>query len=291
MKRAMGNMSRRLKTCLCKGIPINYKLGLTPFDQLMTSTHTDGKIKLAATPPLGPIIEAQGFLRLCIGIPMALAFAGILLGKIFSDIPEVVYAGIIAYCVYSVLTWMAPCFLPAHLLLPAIYFTAVVDSVFLVYWLPMADDVPGIIVGLALFTGLGYGLRTGSKAIMYTNQGTMIVGYLGLLLLYPELIQHPLRALSFVVPFFLVPMYVGTLLDQLHAARRKAEEAATTDSLTGTKNRRCFDEDVKHEWGRCNRTRTHLSMIMLDVDFSRNTTTPTDILPATAFLKPSEAPL
>jgi diguanylate cyclase (GGDEF)-like protein len=41
---------------------------------------------------------------------------------------------------------------------------------------------------------------------------------------------------------------------------------ARTDPLTGLANRRTFDEALESEWNRCLRQRTHLSLIMADVD-------------------------
>ena len=43
-------------------------------------------------------------------------------------------------------------------------------------------------------------------------------------------------------------------------------ELTLTDSLTGVANRRAFDERLDNEWRRAQRTRTPLSLIMLDID-------------------------
>ena len=227
--------------------------------------RNDVKIPCSDIPPLRPILAAQGVLRMLIGVPMA--FVWVWVHNSIGSTPDWVDAGLAAYYLYASFTWMAPRFLRHHLLLPMIYFTAVADSMVMILWLPLSEEATGIIIGLALFTGLGYGLRTGSKKIMLTNQGVMILGYFVQLLLHPEWAQHPIRVAAFVVPFILVPIYVGSLLDQLYAARRRAEQAATTDSLTGTKNRLSFDEAITREWARCRRSRSQISMIMVDVDF------------------------
>jgi diguanylate cyclase (GGDEF)-like protein len=49
-------------------------------------------------------------------------------------------------------------------------------------------------------------------------------------------------------------------------AEDKLEELATTDSLTGLKNRRKFDEAIDSEWRRARRHRTPLSLLMIDAD-------------------------
>ncbi len=110
------------------------------------------------------------------------------------------------------------------------YCTAVLDAVFLTFWLPLIEDAEGIILGFALFTGLGYGLRTGNKYIMAVNQFVTLVGYAVLLVIYPVWLEHPVRAIAFAVPLIIIPIYVGALLDQLHAARQRAEEESRAKS-------------------------------------------------------------
>lgn len=48
------------------------------------------------------------------------------------------------------------------------------------------------------------------------------------------------------------------------------EHNSLTDSLTGISNRRAFDERFNSEWRRAIREKTHLSLIMFDVDFFKN---------------------
>jgi len=50
-------------------------------------------------------------------------------------------------------------------------------------------------------------------------------------------------------------------------AALEQRQAAATDALTGVSNRRAFDEALLHEWERCARASTPLSLIMLDIDF------------------------
>lgn len=50
------------------------------------------------------------------------------------------------------------------------------------------------------------------------------------------------------------------------AAERKLEEMATTDALTGLKNRRKFDSVIDVEWRRAMRQRTPVALLMIDAD-------------------------
>lgn len=50
------------------------------------------------------------------------------------------------------------------------------------------------------------------------------------------------------------------------AAERKLEEMATTDALTGLKNRRKFDAVIDVEWRRAMRQKTPVALLMIDAD-------------------------
>ena len=54
--------------------------------------------------------------------------------------------------------------------------------------------------------------------------------------------------------------------DELEAAHRELANLATTDGLTGLKNRRAFDHAAAVEWDRAARAEQPLSVLMIDVD-------------------------
>jgi diguanylate cyclase (GGDEF)-like protein len=53
---------------------------------------------------------------------------------------------------------------------------------------------------------------------------------------------------------------------ELEESRRRMEQLAVTDALTGLVNRRYFDEQLIVEWSRARRTRSTLALMMADVD-------------------------
>jgi len=53
---------------------------------------------------------------------------------------------------------------------------------------------------------------------------------------------------------------------QLEIANKLLERLALTDGLTGAKNSRAFQEGLLHELNRAERTKSPLSVILLDVD-------------------------
>lgn len=174
------------------------------------------------------VLEKQARLRAIIGGPMAVVLVWLhhATDKVF------LWAdwAIGGYFLYIVATFIASRRLPERFWTPAIYCTAALDAVFLIFWLPLIEDAAGLVLGFALFTGLGYGLRTGNKYIMAVNQLVTLAGYTLILAIYPVWLEHPLRAITFAVPLIIIPIYVGALLDQLHAARQRAEEESQAKS-------------------------------------------------------------
>lgn len=57
---------------------------------------------------------------------------------------------------------------------------------------------------------------------------------------------------------------------ELEQSRRRMEQLAVTDALTGLVNRRYFDEQLIVEWSRARRTQSPLALMMADVDFFKS---------------------
>lgn len=63
-----------------------------------------------------------------------------------------------------------------------------------------------------------------------------------------------------------VTLFLAREIRRRADAEGKLEELATTDALTGLRNRRKFDEAIDSEWRRARRHRTPLSLLMIDAD-------------------------
>jgi len=63
-----------------------------------------------------------------------------------------------------------------------------------------------------------------------------------------------------------VTLFLAREIRRRADAEDKLEELATTDALTGLKNRRKFDEAINSEWRRARRHKTPLSLLMIDAD-------------------------
>jgi len=63
-----------------------------------------------------------------------------------------------------------------------------------------------------------------------------------------------------------VTMFLAREIRRRAEAEDKLEELATTDSLTGLKNRRKFDQEIDNEWRRALRHKSPLSLLLIDAD-------------------------
>ena len=63
-----------------------------------------------------------------------------------------------------------------------------------------------------------------------------------------------------------IAIHQGELYEELQQANQALENLATLDGLTKIANRRKFDQYLQQEWGRAERSRSPLSMILCDID-------------------------
>jgi diguanylate cyclase (GGDEF)-like protein len=61
-------------------------------------------------------------------------------------------------------------------------------------------------------------------------------------------------------------LFLAREIGRRERAEAKLEELAITDSLTGLRNRRKFDDEIDTEWRRAARQRTPLALLMIDAD-------------------------
>src|SRR5262249_4999904 len=74
------------------------------------------------------------------------------------------------------------------------------------------------------------------------------------------------RLLALIVFTFPPTLFLAHEIGRRALAEDKLEELATTDALTGLRNRRKFDTTIDSEWHRALRHQTALSLLMIDAD-------------------------
>ena len=72
--------------------------------------------------------------------------------------------------------------------------------------------------------------------------------------------------LALIVFVLAVTLFLAREIGRRARAEDKLEELATTDALTGLKNRRKFDTAMETEWRRATRQKTPLALLMIDAD-------------------------
>ena len=83
---------------------------------------------------------------------------------------------------------------------------------------------------------------------------------------YTEAIRIGAIMIALIAFTLTVTLFLAREIRRRADAEDKLEELATTDALTGLKNRRKFDEAIDSEWRRARRHKTPLSLLMIDAD-------------------------
>jgi diguanylate cyclase (GGDEF)-like protein len=83
---------------------------------------------------------------------------------------------------------------------------------------------------------------------------------------HKEAVQIAAAMLALIAFVLGVTLFLAREIGRRANAEERLEELATTDALTGLKNRRKFDAEIETEWRRAQRQNTPLALIMIDAD-------------------------
>ncbi len=100
--------------------------------------------------------------------------------------------------------------------------TAILDPLMLSGWLSVTGEAGTLFVCFYLFTILGFGFRSGRRA-MWTCQITSLIGFAVVLATVPSWRDHPIPGFSLLAVLVVVPIYATTLIKSLRNAQRRAE--------------------------------------------------------------------
>jgi diguanylate cyclase (GGDEF)-like protein len=107
-------------------------------------------------------------------------------------------------------------------------------------------------------------VRSGSTSLFFVVVGKPLASILHLW--HREVMR--IGAIMIVLILFVVgtTFFLAREIGRRAAAEAKLEELATTDALTGLKNRRKFDSEIDLEWRRAVRNKTPVAVLMIDAD-------------------------
>jgi diguanylate cyclase (GGDEF)-like protein len=135
--------------------------------------------------------------------------------------------------------------------------------------------VPGVIRALSEPSGSysGLGALDGVPRLLVWRDGTkplvVLVGkpWTSILSLWRTEVTRIAAIMSALIFFVLgVTLFLAREIGRRAQAEDKLEELATTDALTGLRNRRKFDAAIDAEWRRATRQKTPLALLMIDAD-------------------------
>lgn len=185
-----------------------------------------------SSPELVHSVRAQARLRLTFGLFVLVAMLAAISfwGPTHPGTDTLEIAAIaVAYVSYNLAAFYAsgrPDLLSSRDLIVA---TAILDPMVYSAWLFIAGPSSLLIVGLYLFTILGFGFRVGRTA-MHLCQAASILGLGAVALFSPIWHSQPFFALSHLVLLLVVPLYAGMLIRKLQDAREAAERASHAKS-------------------------------------------------------------
>ena len=136
-------------------------------------------------------------------------------------------------------------------------------------------DVPGVMRALSEPKGwyAGSGTMDGVKRLLVWRDGTkplvVLVGkpWSDIFSLWrTEVVRIGAIMLALILFVLAVTLFLAREIGRRARAEDKLEEMATTDALTGLKNRRKFDTEIDSEWRRATRHKMPVSLLMIDAD-------------------------
>jgi diguanylate cyclase (GGDEF)-like protein len=107
-------------------------------------------------------------------------------------------------------------------------------------------------------------VRSGSTNLFFVVVGKPLATILKLW--HREVIRIGAIMMALIVFVAGTALFLAREIGRRAEAEAKLEELATTDALTGLKNRRKFDSEIDAEWRRAVRNRTPVAVLMIDAD-------------------------
>lgn len=107
-------------------------------------------------------------------------------------------------------------------------------------------------------------VRSGSNSLFFVVVGRPVASVLKMW--HREVIRIGITMTTLILFVAGTTLFLAREIGRRAAAEDRLQELATTDPLTGLKNRRRFDEEIDIEWRRALRNRRQVAVLMIDAD-------------------------
>jgi two-component system sensor histidine kinase RpfC len=136
---------------------------------------------------------------------------------------SLLFYGLIVDLVFALLLFVAICVSPAANVQRRLI-GSVADNGTATFVMFMTGQAGFSMIGVYLFVAFGNGFRYGRR-YLFISQALALVGYVAVLLFHAYWAEFQAAGWSLFVALVVLPVYVSTLLERIHDAQRRAEEA------------------------------------------------------------------
>ncbi|MHB8715719.1 MAG: diguanylate cyclase domain-containing protein [Sulfuricaulis sp.] len=136
------------------------------------------------------------------------------------------------------------------------------------YCLFVLGEVGLPFLGMFMFNAIGNGLRFGTR-YLYLACALGVLGFTFVMMKSDYWAAHQTLDAGILIAMLVVPMYVASLVRNLHAALSRLGTMATHDPLTELPNRQGFYDKVSQTLAISERNRASFAIIFVDLDAFR----------------------
>jgi len=213
-----------------------------------------------------PDTEHQaGYIRILIAAIASSYLAAIMLMGNLGSVDRAQVAGFVLFCDLYALGVMIHIVLRPQICVPRRILSIVFDIGATTYGLYFLGESGVPIFGMLIFNPIGNGFRFGTRYLFFSCALGML-GFVTVLLTSEYWMLHRTFGAGILIAMLVVPMYVASLIRDLHAALSRLRTMATHDPLTGLPNRQAFYDVVTQTLTLAERKDSSFAIIFLDLD-------------------------
>jgi diguanylate cyclase (GGDEF)-like protein len=144
-------------------------------------------------------------------------------------------------------------------------FCMVIDIGGTTYALYFLNEIATPFIGLYLFNACGNGFRYGQR-YLYLSSALSVSGFTFVLVASEYWNAHRAMGAGILIILIVIPVYLTSLVQQLHTALARMHTMATRDTLTGLPNRHAFYERLHFALKSAEHNHSQFAVVFVDLD-------------------------